>query len=165
MIKPNIALIGPMGVGKTSVGRFLSVTLSMVFFDFDTEIENVAGMTITQIFSDHGEDHFRKLEHKICKKTSKMQGFVISTGGGVLLNPTNLPLLQTNCILIYLKATFPTLLSRLEGDLTRPLLHNLENILHEREPLYAQAADHIIQTDKKTPAQCAEEIIDIISGL
>ncbi|MCL2619537.1 MAG: shikimate kinase [Defluviitaleaceae bacterium] len=162
MIKPNIALIGPMGAGKTSVGRLLSVALNMGFFDLDVEIEADKGSTITQIFQDHGEAYFRKLEHEICKKIPEMKGFIVSTGGGILINPANLPLLQSTCTLVYLTATPLTLHRRLEGNDTRPLLHNLESILHIREPLYMQAANHTIQTDKKTPAQCAREIIDII---
>ncbi|MCL2236384.1 MAG: shikimate kinase [Defluviitaleaceae bacterium] len=157
--KPNIALIGPMGVGKTSVGRLLSVALKMGFFDFDAEIEARAAMSINQIFHSLGEPHFRQLEHEICQKIPQMQGFVVSTGGGVLLNPANLPLLRSTCTIIHLSASPPALQQRLEGDQTRPLLHNLGNILSEREPLYKEAADHTIKTDKKTPTACVEEIM------
>ncbi|MCL2854247.1 MAG: shikimate kinase [Defluviitaleaceae bacterium] len=168
-MKPNIALIGPMGAGKTSVGRLLSVALNMGFFDVDKEIQVARGMSITEIFQKLGETYFRRLEHEVCLQIPQMQGFVISAGGGVILNPQNIPLIKSTCVIIFLSATATTLHARLADDITRPLLvdgdrlETIKNLLNQREPLYIQATDFTIKTDKKTPKQCFEEIIDIMS--
>jgi shikimate kinase len=167
-VKLNLVLIGPMGAGKSAAGALIAHALNMGFFDFDLEISREMGMTIQEIFAIHGEEYFRNLEHELCKKAAKLQGFVIATGGGVPLNSQNMEILKQNSIICYLAANPSTLYKRLQNDQSRPLLLNMTNagkpgkiqaLLDEREPIYRQAADLIICTDNKTLKETAAEII------
>jgi shikimate kinase len=152
--KDNIALIGFMGVGKTLLGGLLSRTFNMAFLDMDLEIEKQMNMPVSQIFKEFGAGCFRAVEHDLCKKIPQMKGFVIATGGGVLTDERNLPLLRESCLIIYLQASAETLYGRLESDETRPLLQDLpqgadklaaiKELLAEREPLYRAAADLVV---------------------
>jgi len=186
MAKANIALIGFMGAGKTTLGGLLSRSLDMGFFDMDSEIEKCVGMPVAQIFSEFGEGHFRALEHEMCKKIAHMDGFfdgfengiVVATGGGVLLDTRNLVFLKESCVVVYLKASLGTLSERLAGDETRPLLADIrtgahctplraaeqviERLLREREAVYEAAADFVVEVDGKNPSVILNEVKNLL---
>ncbi|MCL2753452.1 MAG: shikimate kinase [Defluviitaleaceae bacterium] len=166
-MKPNITLIGMMGAGKTTIGKLLSKTLNMGFFDMDAEIEREQDIPIVQIFEKFGEEHFRVLENNLCKKILQMNGVVISTGGGVVLNPENISIIRQTSIAIYLHATPQSIYSRLLRDNSRPLLAggqllHIEEILKNRQHLYKGAADITITTENKTPRKIVLEILPLL---
>jgi len=168
-MKPNIALVGMMGAGKTTIGRLLSQALNMGFFDIDAEIEHEQNMTIAKIFEFFGEEYFRALEHEMCKKIPQMSGMIISTGGGIVLNTENIALLRQSCAIIYLSATAETLRSRIEASSSlRPLLiedsSSVGQILEARWDKYEAATDHTIITNGKKEDEICAEIIDFIGG-
>lgn len=141
-----------MGVGKTAVGQKLAKALDMGFFDIDTEIQKTQGMTISKIFENFGEEYFRVCESLECRKIHALSGYVISTGGGIILNTNNAIVLKEQCIVIHLTATAQTIFNRLKNDNSRPLLvsdklHQIEQLYKKRKALYEQIADFSIQTD------------------
>ena len=158
----NIYLIGMMGSGKTTVGIKLSEKLKKTFIDLDTEIEKSAGKTISELFDENGEDHFRLLESEILKTFSKS---IIACGGGVVLMEKNRHFIKENGTAILLTATMKELSHRLKDSDGRPLLayekseNALKNIWLERQMDYLNTADFSIETDGKHPAEIAEEII------
>ena len=164
----NIILIGPMGAGKTTIGRQLSKKLSMQFFDSDYEIEQRTGADIPWIFEIEGEEGFRKRESQVIEELIKMENIVLSTGGGVILKQENRDVLSDNGLVIYLKSTPEKLFKRTAGDKRRPLLQGndrlaqIKKILQEREPFYQSLADEIINTDKLTVRQIVNEIVKIV---
>lgn len=161
-----------MGAGKTTAGALLAHSLRMGFFDIDAQIEAEAGMSITKIFDTFGEDHFRDLEYKMTKKIALLRGYVIATGGGIVLNPHNTALLSKKSIVIYLRANPETIYARLINDDSRPLLRGggallakIQALLAVRENLYIQTADIIIDVDAKKVDELVEECtLNILAG-
>jgi shikimate kinase len=150
----NIVLIGMMGSGKSTIGKKLSQLLKMIYIDMDHLIESREGQTITEIFRNKGEDYFRDLELIVTAEISKENRQVISTGGGVVLNPENIEHFKKNSAIFYLKCEVETLANRLENlPSERPLLkdqnlrESLSNILEKRSTLYENAADYIIDNN------------------
>ena len=167
-MKPNIALIGMMGAGKTTIGTLLSRTLNAGLFDIDAEIEQATGMTIPEIFARHGETHFRTVEHDMCRKIPHLRDMIIATGGGIVLDARNVALLRQSCVIFYLKASADKLNDHLVGAASgRPLLHNhsIEELLNTRQHLYEAAADHTIITDDKGKGDICAEILDYVEHL
>lgn len=160
----NIALIGLMGSGKSTVGFLLAQKLNLHFVDIDAEIEKKEKNTISEIFSQKGEAFFRELESQTIKDFGTKISQVISTGGGAVQSIKNLDFLKQNCTLIYLKATPEILLKRMGKDTSRPLLQNpeplktLTELLKKRQENY-QKADIIVDTDHKTTDEVVNEII------
>jgi shikimate kinase len=159
-----IILIGMMGSGKSSVGKWLAERLQYKHLDTDHIIEETQGLSITRIFEKDGESRFRELEANVIEKISKLSEVVVSTGGGIILNPINTIRLKEMGIVIYLRAS----LEQLEVNLkdtpdNRPLLktHNLAVLLKVRESLYTNAAHYCIDTDGKTIEAIASEILKI----
>ena len=158
----NIYLIGMMGSGKTTVGIKLSEKLKKTFIDLDTEIEKSAGKTISELFDENGEEHFRLIESQILKTFSES---VIACGGGVILKEKNRDFIKENGNTILLIATMEELSHRLKGSDNRPILAHeksenaLKNIWLERQMDYLNTADFSIETDGKHSAEIAEEII------
>lgn len=153
-LKSNIALIGAMGVGKSVVSRSIASELGMEIIDIDETIEEQAGMKISDIFDEHGEEHFRGLEKNALAKAKDLDHTVVACGGGIILDPDNLNVLREHCYVIWLWAGVQTILERLHGaEERRPLLavpdkiKTLKNIIIERMPLYAKAADLVITTE------------------
>ena len=169
ILKPNIALIGFMASGKSTLGALLSNALNMGFFDFDSEIQKNEGKSISEIFSTFGEPHFRHLEHETCKKAAQLKGYVIATGGGVVLNPENINLLKKSCTLIYLSAKPNSILLRAQNNNSRPLLaggdklDKIQTLLSSRKKFYEEYANIILDTNDKSENECLQELIDVIS--
>jgi shikimate kinase len=141
-MKENIVLVGFMGTGKSATGRRLANHLCMQFVDMDKEIEKEQGKTISQIFKDEGEEWFREREHEKVKELSAQSGLIISTGGGVVLNPENIRAFEETGTVVCLKAGVDVILRRLATDKRRPLLkgknkrERITALLEERKPFY-----------------------------
>jgi shikimate kinase len=161
----NIVLTGFMGTGKSTVGKELSKRLNMRFVDMDEEIEAAEQMKISEIFSLHGESHFRDIETAMIKKLSQENNLIISTGGGAVLRDENMEFLRENGIVFCLAAAPETILERTSGNKNRPLLQvenpkeKISELLACRKPFYDKAGI-IVETDDKTPMQVAEEIME-----
>lgn len=165
----NIILIGFMGSGKTSVGRLLSGRLGYEFKDTDEMIEAMEDTTINDIFRQHGEDFFRDLETTLLLSIKdSLKKTVLSTGGGMPVREINRELLKEIGQVVFLRTAFDTIVKRVSGDTTRPLLNKgniydtVGRLLAERTPYYEKAADVIVDTDNKTIDEIATEISDYI---
>jgi shikimate kinase len=161
----NVVLVGFMGTGKTTVGQLLAKQMHLPLVDMDALIEERAGKPITAIFEQDGEPHFRALEREITQELSTQEGQIISTGGGIVLNPDNISDYEQNGLVICLLASADEILNRVKHDHTRPLLagnkeDNIRKLLDGRRPLY-EAIPHKIDTDGLTPEQICEEIISL----
>ncbi|NVM01085.1 MAG: shikimate kinase [Candidatus Helarchaeota archaeon] len=168
MKKSNIALIGFMGTGKTTVGEKLAKILKMDFIELDEFIEELAGKPIPLIFKEDGEIRFREYEIEACKKVSIKNNVVIACGGGVVLNKINIDYLKQKGIIIYLEATPVVIYERtmIEGKEKRPLLDNpnpmksIKDLLEFRAPFYKAAAQYTINTEKDINS-IINEIVEI----
>lgn len=164
----NIALIGMMGSGKTSIGKILANKLSTSFIDTDEEIVRQEQKTINEIFEEYGENHFRSIESEILKNILNNDEQVISTGGGIIKSSQNISILKEKSLVIYLKASSDTLFERVKNNKERPLLNvdnmkeKIENLLKERISKYEQA-HYSINTENKTLSEIADEIIGKIN--
>jgi shikimate kinase len=167
--KPNVYLVGPMGVGKTTIGRLLSDFLGLSFVDIDKEIESRAGADIPWIFDVETESGFRSRESKTLEDISATTGQVISTGGGVVLQSTNRDIMKRG-FCIYLRAELDQLVSRIGKDKKRPLLQKgdprmiLAEILKVREPLYQEVAKWTVQTDSRPPRLVVRDIVRLLKS-
>lgn len=164
----KIILIGFMGAGKTSLAKLLRKTLSMEYIDMDQVIINLSGRSSDrEIFDLDGEKKFRELEAQVAKNLKDKINVVISTGGGVVMNKTNMDNLKTNGITIYLKNSFETSSTRISKKNPPPLFRDLKKAkeLYEiREPLYTSFADIIISTDNLKLAQIEAQVISQINN-
>ena len=150
----KIILVGMMGAGKTTIGKLLSNKLSYDFFDLDRIIEQKSGVKINTIFEIEGEIGFREREYHVLSDSIEREKAVISTGGGIVTNKrSKMLLLKNHALIIYLKANIQTLFNRLKNDNARPILNNIDNkeqmierILEEREPIYMDLADMVVDT-------------------
>ena len=148
----NVYLIGPMGSGKTAVGRRLATLLGIEFIDSDAEIEKRTGVDVRYIFEKEGEARFRERERDVIADLTALEGVVIATGGGVILDPANRERLAKTGTVVYLETTVDTLVRRTKSTKTRPLLMNddpravLERLMVTRRPLYEQTADLRVET-------------------
>jgi shikimate kinase len=160
----NVYLIGPMGSGKTAVGRRLATLLGKQFFDSDAEIEKRTGVDIRYIFEKEGEARFRQRERDVIAELSALDGVVVATGGGVVLDPVNRERLAETGVVVYLETTLDTLVRRTKTSKTRPLLLNedartvLERLMVTRRPLYEEAADLRIETTGRQVRAVAVDI-------
>ncbi len=169
MTRDSIALIGFMATGKTIIGKELAKQLGndYQFIETDQIIIKMAGKSITRIFKEEGGPIFRRYEIDACKKISKLRKAVISCGGGVVLNETNIINLKKNCHIVLLIATVDEIYSRImrNGKKKRPLVDKenpkkeIEIILQYREPFYRSAADITIDTTNKEIIEIVHEII------
>lgn len=148
----NIFLIGPMGTGKSTIGRKLAKRSSQKFYDSDYEIESRTGVKINLIFEIEGEAGFRKRESQLLDEFTSMSNIVLATGGGAVLSEENRATLTERGFVVYLKSDIDLLLRRTSRDSKRPLLQNedpeavLKKLLDERGPLYEEVADLVIDT-------------------
>ncbi len=160
----NIVLTGMMGAGKSEVARLLAKKLRMNFIDMDSEIEKTTKQTINEIFEKSGEAEFRRIERNLVKCLSVLDNFVISTGGGVVLNRKNIEDFREKGIIVYLKAPPEVLFQRIRKSSNRPLL-KVENPLFELKRLYRkrkkfyEVCDFTVSTVGKNPEEVCREII------
>lgn len=162
----NIFIVGPMGAGKTTVGRRLATMLGMDFVDTDHEIEERTGVDIAYIFEKEGEDGFRAREHKVIEELSTRRKLVLATGGGAVLLPENRALLSARGFVIYLRASVAKQVARTARAQHRPLLEGtdrekrLRELFETRDPLYSEIADLTIEADHQSAKQLLAEIRD-----
>ncbi|MBC8312329.1 MAG: shikimate kinase [Candidatus Marinimicrobia bacterium] len=163
--KQNIFLIGMMGSWKSTVGKKLAIALDLKFVDTDDEIEEATAQTVADIFDERGEAQFREMETAYFVEKSLQSGYIISTGGGIVVTEANRNALKNNGITIFLKASPETLSHRIKNTDKRPLLHGedslmkLSKIWKNRKDFYEASAHITIETDRLNPMQVLEIII------
>lgn len=163
----SLVMVGLMGCGKTSVGRRLSAKLDLPFVDADEEIEKAAGKTISEIFADHGEAHFRDGERKVIARLLVNGPQVLATGGGAFMNAETRRNIKKAGISIWLKAELPVLMRRVMKRDNRPLLKTVDpearmaELMAERYPVYAEA--DLVANSRDVPHDViVEEILDAL---
>lgn len=166
MIHPgSFFLVGPMGAGKSTIGRQLARALGLEFVDSDREIEIRTGVDIPLIFELEGESGFRRREHQVIELLTARKGIVLATGGGAVLDPDNRKCLAARGKVIYLHTSVEQQLQRTAHDRSRPLLQTenprqtLEALLATRDPLYREVADWVIETDGCRVRDVVQEIV------
>lgn len=164
----NLILIGPMGSGKTTVGKQLAKRTRMDFVDSDHMIEDRCGVSISTIFDIEGEDGFRKRETKMLQELCERTGIVLATGGGAITSEENRILLRKSGFVIYLKTTIETQLARTQKTQNRPLLENvdiadkLSELMEERGTLDEQEADLVVRSGDRVVSKVVEEILQTV---
>ena len=162
----NIYLIGPMGSGKTAVGKQLAKLLKVPFYDSDTEIEKTAGVDIPFIFEKEGEASFRKRECEAIDLLTQLNGIVLATGGGAILAEENRKHLKARGKVVYLHTSIEQQLERTRHSRHRPMLNvadpeqRLRSLFAIRSPLYESVATIIVNTDHRRVVAVAQDIID-----
>lgn len=166
----NIFLVGPMGAGKSTIGRALAKELKLDFYDSDEVIEKRAGADISWIFDIEGEEGFRQREIKVIDELTQKNNIVLATGGGVIISPENRSVLAARGTVIYLKTSLEQQYERTKRDTRRPLLQTenlterLEELRDERQPYYEELSDISFETDKLTVKAVANNIIKYLYG-
>lgn len=168
--KKNIFLIGPMGSGKSTIGRLLSKNLRMTFYDSDIEIEKITGADISWVFDVEGEKSFRVREERIINQLTENFGIVLATGGGSILCANSRKILMSRGIVIYLRTKVSNQFKRIRFDKKRPLLNNssiskikiLKKLSDLRDPLYKNTSDIIIDTDLCSLKNVIWKILNIL---
>tara|TARA_B100000886_G_scaffold300036_1_gene228859 strand:- start:680 stop:1183 length:504 start_codon:yes stop_codon:yes gene_type:complete len=164
----NIFIVGPMGSGKSTVGKIISDELFLDFFDTDDEIEIRTGASIDWIFDLEGEEGFRKRESEMLSEMVQKNSIVLSTGGGIILDSSNRELLSSRGTVFYLSTPISVQIERTAKDKDRPLLKNgdpaeiLSKLHDERKELYKSVSDHVVETENKSSQEVATEIIKLV---
>lgn len=160
----TIVLVGPMGAGKSTIGKLLAGILHLPFADSDRVIEERTGADIPWIFDVEGEDGFRLRETAALRDLLAEGPMVLATGGGIVLREENRQLLKGDSIVVYLTASVDQLVERTHKDKKRPLLQvadpeaKIRELIAQRHPLYQEVADLVIQTDRRGPKAVAQDI-------
>lgn len=160
----NIFLVGPMGVGKTTIGRVLADLLGLEFFDSDREIEKATGADIPWIFDVEGEAGFRIRESRMIEQLSAMENIVLATGGGAIGTAQNRKWLKARGSVVYLRAPISQQVERTSRDKSRPLLQTpnpeqkIRELMEIRDPLYREVAEIIVDTNHRNPKTVSQEI-------
>lgn len=163
----NIYLIGPMGAGKTTIGRLLSKSLGVSFVDSDKQIEQRTGVTIPMIFEYEGEAGFRKREAEVLAELTRLDGIVMATGGGSILSPENQELIRRHGFVVYLHCPVDKQLERTYKDANRPLLNTgdprqkLQDLFDIREPIYRSLADYVVDTGQCSSRSAVRQILRV----
>jgi shikimate kinase len=166
MARRSIFLVGPMGAGKTTVGRRLAQSLGLEFFDSDEEIERRTGTTIPIIFEIEGEAGFRKREHQVLSELTALSGVVLATGGGAVMLPENRELLRSRGTVVYLRTSVAEQLRRTRSSTHRPLLQaddpeqRLRDLAQAREPLYEAVADIVVESPSRKVGATVKDVLD-----
>ena len=164
----NIFIVGPMGSGKSTVGKIISDELFLDFFDTDDEIEKRTGASIDWIFDLEGEEGFRRRESAILSEMVQKNSIVLSTGGGIILDSSNRELLSSRGTVFYLSTPISIQVERTANDKDRPLLKNgnpseiLSKLHEERKGLYESVSDHVVETDSKSSQEVASQIVKLV---
>lgn len=164
----NVFLVGPMGAGKSAVGRQLAKMLHLEFVDSDQEIESRTGVDIPFIFEKEGEEGFRRREAGVIDELSARTGVVLATGGGAIMDDASRNRLGARGYVVYLRTSVPQQLARTRRGRQRPLLETgdpratLDALLARRDPLYLEIADLVVDTDGRKVRSVANEIRDAI---
>ncbi len=164
LTRRNVFLIGPMGSGKTAVGRHLARTLKFTFHDSDADIEARTGVDIAFIFEKEGEPGFRLRERESIERLTRMESIVLATGGGAVIDPENRRMLAERGVVVYLATSVDQQLERTRHARHRPLLNDtdperrLNDLMQRRAALYAEIADLTVSTDGRRVQLVAEEI-------
>jgi shikimate kinase len=167
----SLFLVGPMGSGKTAVGRALARLRRQRFIDADSEIERRTGVDIPFIFEREGEAGFREREEAVVDDLTQWPGIVLATGGGAVTRPTNCERLRRRGIVIYLQASVAQQVERTQHSRNRPLLQNIDpatrlaELMIVREPLYQSIAHLVVSTDRRKVASVAEAIMEGLANL
>jgi shikimate kinase len=160
----RIFLIGPMGSGKTTVGRQLARRLGMEFLDLDLELQKRCGVEVAVIFEIEGEAGFRDRESALLDELSQRRGLILATGGGSVLRETNRRMLSERGLVVYLQTSVDQQLKRLERDKQRPLLQapdrrqRLTEMAEARNPIYEECAELVIRSANIAPAAMADKV-------
>jgi len=160
----NLFLVGPMGVGKTTIGRVLADSLGLGFFDSDREIEASTGADIPWIFDVEGESGFRVRETRMIEQLTQNKNIVLATGGGAVILAENRESLKARGVVVYLHAPISQQVERTSRDKTRPLLQTpnpeqkIRELMEIREPLYQEVADMVVDTYRRNPKTVSQEI-------
>jgi shikimate kinase len=166
--RKTIALVGLMGVGKSSIGRRLALALDLPFRDADTEVETAAGRTISEIFETFGEQAFREGERKVIARLMDEGPFVLATGGGAFVNDDTRALIKAQAVSVWLKADLELLARRIGRKDTRPLVRGkdplevLTELAEVRYPIYAQA-DIVVETGDTPHQEAVEALLDALT--
>lgn len=167
----NIFLVGSMGAGKSTIGKQLAKTLRKEFLDSDNEIEKRTGVDVAYIFDVEGEDGFRKRERLVIEELTEERDVVLATGGGVILDADNRARLVSRGFVVYLFAPIDLLVERTSRDRNRPLLSDgnprdrLKELIEERDPLYRQVADLVMETDERSTRLVVKDLLRQIEEL
>ncbi|MGK0499588.1 MAG: shikimate kinase [Oceanicoccus sp.] len=160
----NVFLVGPMGAGKSTIGRLLAADLRLEFKDTDKEIEDRSGVDIPWIFDMEGEAKFRDREAAVLDDLSQLDRVLLATGGGIISLPENRRALASRGRVVYLMTSIDEQVRRTARDKKRPLLNNdnpravLTDLMAQRHPLYEEIADYVIDTDGRSPKSVAQQI-------
>lgn len=164
----SVFLVGPMGAGKTTIGRQLARELGYEFIDSDHEIEVRTGATIPLIFDVEGEEGFRRRESAAIDDLTRRSGIVLATGGGAVLREENRRCLRERGAVVYLYASLDTLFARTAKDRNRPLLQTedprarLAELMAQRDPLYRDVATWVVDTGAKTVRETVKVIVELM---
>jgi len=169
MLKPSrIFLVGPMGAGKTTIGRNLAQNMGMDFSDSDHEIQDRTGVDIPTIFEYEGEEGFRKREAKVIADLVNQENLVVATGGGAVQLAENRNILAARGFVVYLQCSPEQQFERTYKDKSRPLLdtddpmQRLKDLNAERDPLYQETSDFVVSTEGRSASAVVKEIINHI---
>lgn len=168
---PNIFLVGPMGAGKSTIGRLLAAELQRDFLDSDHQIQARCGADIPWIFDIEGEAGFREREVAMLDELTRLSGVVLATGGGAVMNEANRRALRERGTVVYLYTTVEQQLRRTAKDRNRPLLRNkdpeavLRALFELRDPLYCATADLVVRTDRRGPRTVVNDILKRVERL
>lgn len=168
MRKSLVFLVGPMGAGKSTIGRLLATELGFNFRDSDRVIEERTGADIPWIFDMEGEEGFRERESAVLQELAGESNTVVATGGGIVLREQNREVMKSAGFVCYLTASIDQLVERTARDKKRPLLQvenprqKIIDLLAMRDPLYQGAADFVVNTDRRSPKAVAQEIASLV---
>ncbi len=165
----SLILIGPMGAGKSTIGRQVSSLLHYEFVDSDHEIEERSGADIPWIFDVEGEEGFRKRESAMIEELTQRSHIVLATGGGAVMREDNRRAIAAGGIVVYLRATVEQQLARTSRDQNRPLLQTsdprsvLTKLMEVRDPLYREIADYVVETEQGGVKDVASKIASLVN--